>query len=163
MTRWTGCSRSTQLMLDRFVRSHFHAMILLQMGVSSLCQAVEGNFLKMPFAEACFDGAYAIEATCHADKVSTCIQAHLAAITKSLLLCSHLWSHQPCSLCSCKTLMLKFTACSNLDLTLPATSGYPPRSMTPRTGIMFASWMRSTMATVCRYAASTSQSANPHA
>ena len=49
----------------------FVDIILLQLGVSSLCQAVEGNFLSMPFAEASFDGAYAIEATCHADKVST--------------------------------------------------------------------------------------------
>ena len=37
--------------------------------MESLCQAVEGNFLNMPFPEAAFDGAYAIEATCHADKV----------------------------------------------------------------------------------------------
>ncbi len=42
----------------------------LQLGVEDLCQAVEGNFLSMPFPEASFDGAYAIEATCHADKVS---------------------------------------------------------------------------------------------
>ena len=30
---------------------------------------MEGNFLNMPFEEASFDGAYAIEATCHAPKV----------------------------------------------------------------------------------------------
>ena len=47
---------------------------LLQLGVESLCQAVEGNFLSMPFPEATFDGAYAIEATCHADKVSIILQ-----------------------------------------------------------------------------------------
>lgn len=45
---------------------------MLQLGVSSLCEAIEGNFLNMPFPEASFDGAYAIEATCHADKVSSC-------------------------------------------------------------------------------------------
>lgn len=54
-------------------RALYAMILLLQLGVSSLCQAVEGNFLKMPFAEAAFDGAYAIEATCHADKVSTCV------------------------------------------------------------------------------------------
>ena len=42
----------------------------MQQGVSSLCKAVEGNFLKMPFNSGSFDAAYAIEATCHADKVS---------------------------------------------------------------------------------------------
>lgn len=40
-----------------------------KLGVESLCEAVEGNFLSMPFPEATFDGAYAIEATCHADKL----------------------------------------------------------------------------------------------
>ena len=30
---------------------------------------MEGNFLLMPFEEGSFDGAYAIEATCHAPKV----------------------------------------------------------------------------------------------
>ena len=30
---------------------------------------MEGNFLHMPFEEGSFDGAYAIEATCHAPKV----------------------------------------------------------------------------------------------
>lgn len=52
---------------------------VLQLGVASLCEAIEGNFLSMPFPEATFDGAYAIEATCHADKVSTC-SSHLVAV-----------------------------------------------------------------------------------
>lgn len=41
----------------------------MQQGVSSVCKAVEGNFLKMPFNSSSYDAAYAIEATCHADKV----------------------------------------------------------------------------------------------
>ena len=43
----------------------------VQQGVSSLCKAVEGNFLKMPFDSSSYDAAYAIEATCHADKVGS--------------------------------------------------------------------------------------------
>jgi len=38
-------------------------------GLAPLTDVVQGNFLKMPFAEASFDAAYAIEATCHADKL----------------------------------------------------------------------------------------------
>lgn len=74
-------------MLCHLVHSLFDAVVLLQLGVSSLCQAVEGNFLKMPFAEASFDGAYAIEATCHADKVSACVLTPCSHrnITASLL------------------------------------------------------------------------------
>lgn len=35
-------------------------------GLSAQCQAVRGNFLEMPFPDASFDAAYALEATCHA-------------------------------------------------------------------------------------------------
>lgn len=35
-------------------------------GLSEQCKAVRGNFLEMPFEAATFDGAYAMEATCHA-------------------------------------------------------------------------------------------------
>ena len=49
----------------------FKCGTFLQLGLESLCEAVEGNFLNMPFADATFDGAYAIEATCHADKVTS--------------------------------------------------------------------------------------------
>ena len=49
--------------------------LLLQLGLDSLCQAIEGNFLNMPFPDNKFDGAYAIEATCHADKVNILVQS----------------------------------------------------------------------------------------
>ena len=39
-----------------------------QLGLTALCKPVQGNFLEMPFADDTFDGAYAIEATCHANK-----------------------------------------------------------------------------------------------
>ena len=35
-------------------------------GLVEQCRAVRGNFLDMPFEAATFDGAYAMEATCHA-------------------------------------------------------------------------------------------------
>ncbi|KAK6939292.1 Sterol methyltransferase C-terminal [Dillenia turbinata] len=35
-------------------------------GLDSLCEVVCGNFLEMPFPDNSFDGAYSIEATCHA-------------------------------------------------------------------------------------------------
>ena len=40
----------------------------MQLGLTGLCKPVQGNFLEMPFADDTFDGAYAIEATCHANK-----------------------------------------------------------------------------------------------
>ncbi|CAA6656032.1 unnamed protein product [Spirodela intermedia] len=38
-------------------------------GLDSLCEVVCGNFLQMPFPDSSFDGAYSIEATCHAPKL----------------------------------------------------------------------------------------------
>ncbi|WJX42293.1 SUMO protein smt3 [Trifolium repens] len=38
-------------------------------GLDSLCDVVCGNFLEMPFPDNTFDGAYSIEATCHAPKL----------------------------------------------------------------------------------------------
>ncbi|KAI3922555.1 hypothetical protein MKX01_006244 [Papaver californicum] len=38
-------------------------------GLDSLCEVVCGNFLQMPFEDNSFDGAYSIEATCHAPKL----------------------------------------------------------------------------------------------
>ncbi|KAJ6931602.1 hypothetical protein NC652_014946 [Populus alba x Populus x berolinensis] len=43
-------------------------------GLDSLCEVVQGNFLEMPFPENSFDGAYSIEATCHAPKLEEVIQ-----------------------------------------------------------------------------------------
>ena len=41
----------------------------VQLGLTELCHPTQGNFLSMPFKKEAFDAAYAIEATCHADKV----------------------------------------------------------------------------------------------
>ncbi|KAG6410929.1 hypothetical protein SASPL_129002 [Salvia splendens] len=38
-------------------------------GLDGLCEVVCGNFLEMPFEDNSFDGAYSIEATCHAPKL----------------------------------------------------------------------------------------------
>ncbi|KAL7082891.1 hypothetical protein ACP275_14G129100 [Erythranthe tilingii] len=38
-------------------------------GLDALCEVVCGNFLQMPFGDNTFDGAYSIEATCHAPKL----------------------------------------------------------------------------------------------
>ncbi|KAJ8772631.1 hypothetical protein K2173_027808 [Erythroxylum novogranatense] len=38
-------------------------------GLDTLCEVVCGNFLEMPFSDNSFDGAYSIEATCHAPKL----------------------------------------------------------------------------------------------
>lgn len=41
-----------------------------QLGLTTLCDVVEGNFLELPFQANSFDAAYAIEATCHAPKIN---------------------------------------------------------------------------------------------
>lgn len=44
----------------------------LQQGLAPLTEVVRGDFLNMPFKDNTFDGAYAIEATCHAPTVRRC-------------------------------------------------------------------------------------------
>ena len=57
----------------------------MQMGVTDICKPVQGNFLKMPFEKETFDGAYAIEATCHANKARSLARAHFSfSATKSM-------------------------------------------------------------------------------
>ncbi|VAH17786.1 unnamed protein product [Triticum turgidum subsp. durum] len=38
-------------------------------GLDAQCEVVCGNFMAMPFPDASFDGAYSIEATCHAPRL----------------------------------------------------------------------------------------------
>lgn len=54
----------------------------VQLGLAELCEAVEGNFLDIPFPEETFDAAYAIEATCHAAKVTALVVAAQAGRTE---------------------------------------------------------------------------------
>ncbi|CAM9924935.1 unnamed protein product, partial [Choristocarpus tenellus] len=37
-----------------------------QAGLQDQCRSIQGDFMKLPFEDASFDGVYAIEATCHA-------------------------------------------------------------------------------------------------
>lgn len=37
-----------------------------QAGLKAQCRSVQGDFMALPFPDESFDGAYAIEATCHA-------------------------------------------------------------------------------------------------
>lgn len=43
---------------------------LLQAGLMDLYKPVQADFTDLPFADNTFDAAFAIEATCHAPKVS---------------------------------------------------------------------------------------------
>ena len=53
---WAGCAEMTHI-------------LAMQLGLQDLCRPTQGDFLHMPFEDSSFDGAYAIEATCHAAKV----------------------------------------------------------------------------------------------
>ena len=65
-----GCAEITQV-------------LAMQLGLQDLCRPTQGDFLHMPFGDSSFDGAYAIEATCHAAKVdcklisANCLQENM--------------------------------------------------------------------------------------
>ncbi len=46
-----------------------NAILSKRLELDGLCQVVKGDFHRMPFPDNTFDKAYAIEATCHAQKL----------------------------------------------------------------------------------------------
>lgn len=60
-------------------------------GLDSLCEVVCGNFLQMPFADNSFDGAYSIEATCHAPKLEEVYAEVFRVLKPGALYVSYEW------------------------------------------------------------------------
>lgn len=59
--------------------------------LDSLCEVVCGNFLQMPFADNSFDGAYSIEATCHAPKLEEVYAEIFRVLKPGSLYVSYEW------------------------------------------------------------------------
>lgn len=62
-----------------------------KMGLAGLTNVVRGNFLEMPFPDASFDAAYAIEATCHAPKLETVFSEVARVLKPGGLFLSYEW------------------------------------------------------------------------
>lgn len=60
-------------------------------GLDSLCDVVCGNFLEMPFEDNSFDGAYSIEATCHAPKLEEVYAEVYRVLKPGALYVSYEW------------------------------------------------------------------------
>lgn len=60
-------------------------------GLDGLCEVVCGNFLEMPFPDASFDGAYSIEATCHAPRLDDVYAEVLRVLKPGSLYVSYEW------------------------------------------------------------------------
>ncbi|XP_078448238.1 sterol methyltransferase 3 [Wolffia australiana] len=60
-------------------------------GLDGLCEVVCGNFLDMPFEDASFDGAYSIEATCHAPKLEDVYAEIFRVLKPGALYVSYEW------------------------------------------------------------------------
>ncbi|OIV96300.1 hypothetical protein TanjilG_09727 [Lupinus angustifolius] len=60
-------------------------------GLDSLCEVVCGNFLEMPFQDNSFDGAYSIEATCHAPKLEEVYAEIFRVLKPGSLYVSYEW------------------------------------------------------------------------
>lgn len=60
-------------------------------GLDSLCKVVPGNFLEMPFEDNSFDGAYSIEATCHAPKLEEVYAETFRVLKPGALYVSYEW------------------------------------------------------------------------
>ncbi|XP_042403337.1 24-methylenesterol C-methyltransferase 2-like [Zingiber officinale] len=60
-------------------------------GLDGLCEVVCGNFLEMPFPDASFDGAYSIEATCHAPCLEDVYREIFRVLKPGALYVSYEW------------------------------------------------------------------------
>lgn len=60
-------------------------------GLDGLCEVVCGNFLEMPFSENSFDGAYSIEATCHAPRLEEVYSEIFRVLKPGALYVSYEW------------------------------------------------------------------------
>ncbi|XP_047328892.1 24-methylenesterol C-methyltransferase 2-like [Impatiens glandulifera] len=60
-------------------------------GLDSLCEVVRGNFLEMPFDDNSFDGAYSIEATCHAPNLNEVYSEIYRVLKPGSLYVSYEW------------------------------------------------------------------------
>ncbi|CAL9087117.1 unnamed protein product [Musa textilis] len=60
-------------------------------GLHDRCEVVCGNFLEMPFADASFDGAYSIEATCHAPRLEDVYREVFRVLKPGALYVSYEW------------------------------------------------------------------------
>ncbi|KMT18277.1 hypothetical protein BVRB_2g024410 [Beta vulgaris subsp. vulgaris] len=60
-------------------------------GLTSVCEVVHGNFLDMPFDDNTFDGAYSIEATCHAPKLEDVYAEIFRVMKPGTLYVSYEW------------------------------------------------------------------------
>jgi sterol 24-C-methyltransferase len=62
-----------------------------QQGLDSLCRSVQGDFMKLPFPSDTLDGAYAIEATCHAPDRVGCYSEIYRAIKPGTIFACYEW------------------------------------------------------------------------
>ncbi|MFS8025209.1 putative methyltransferase [Helianthus anomalus] len=60
-------------------------------GLDEHCEVVCGNFLKMPFEDESFDGAYSIEATCHAPKLEDVYREIFRVLKPGSMYVSYEW------------------------------------------------------------------------
>ncbi|CAI0382424.1 unnamed protein product [Linum tenue] len=60
-------------------------------GLDALCEVVQGNFLEMPFPDGSFDGAYSIEATCHAPRLEEVYGEIFRVLKPGALYVSYEW------------------------------------------------------------------------
>ncbi|KDD74485.1 hypothetical protein H632_c1280p0, partial [Helicosporidium sp. ATCC 50920] len=73
-------------------RANYHCS---KQGLSTQCRAVRGDFMAMPFEDASFDGAYAIEATCHAPRLQAVYSEVFRVLRPGAKFVSYEWVTTP--------------------------------------------------------------------
>lgn len=61
------------------------------LGLSHLCQSIQGDFQNLPFPDNSFDGAYEIEATCHSPNRVQCFSGVNRVLKPGAKFCGYEW------------------------------------------------------------------------
>ncbi|VAI24856.1 unnamed protein product [Triticum turgidum subsp. durum] len=83
---------TTQASADKVNRARAHNR---KAGLDAQCEVVCGNFMAMPFDDASFDGAYSIEATCHAPRLQDVYGEVYRVLMPGRLYVSYEWVTTP--------------------------------------------------------------------
>jgi sterol 24-C-methyltransferase len=82
--------RITGITLNEYQVNRGNA-ISVEQGLAGVCWAVQGDFMKLPFGDGALDGAYAIEATCHAPDRVGCYSEIYRALRPGAVFACYEW------------------------------------------------------------------------
>ncbi|GKZ00077.1 hypothetical protein MPSEU_000961100 [Mayamaea pseudoterrestris] len=91
ISKFLGGCRVTGITLNQYQVNRGNELNAQDPHCASTCKSVQGDFMKLPFDTDSLDGAYAIEATCHAPDRVKCYQEMLRVVKPGATVAIYEW------------------------------------------------------------------------